>query len=146
MNNETQNPFSNYYDIRGIQSPLTQPLFHDAEVVDKAWGREIVIANNPFFCGKILAFNPNAKFSMHFHMKKRESWYVHSGKFTMVYIDTTTATKFSRELKRGDVIDINIGVPHQLIAGDEFGEIFEVSTIHNDVDSYRVEKGDSQNK
>jgi len=35
-------------------------------------------------------------------------------------------------------------MPHQLITGEQGGEIFEVSTEHFDDDSYRVEKGDSQ--
>jgi mannose-6-phosphate isomerase-like protein (cupin superfamily) len=113
-------------------------------IVLKAWGKEIIIHNDHRYCGKVLVFNPNAKFSMHFHIEKEETWYVSKGSFTLAYIDTDTATKHEKEFKVGDTLFIGRGMPHQLIAGEHGGEVFEVSTEHFDDDSYRVEKGDSQ--
>ena len=46
-------------------------------------------------------------------------------------------------LRKGDVVRQRPGQPHQLIALTD-GLIFEVSTHHEDSDSYRVMKGDSQ--
>ena len=40
------------------------------KVVDKGWGKEIWMVNNNKYCGKLLQFNQNAKFSMHYHIKK----------------------------------------------------------------------------
>ena len=113
-------------------------------VVNKAWGKEIVIHNDSRYCGKVLVFNPNAKFSMHFHIEKVETWYVTRGSFILAYINTGTATRFEKLLQVGDKVFIDRGMPHQLITGEQGGEIFEVSTEHFDDDSYRVEKGDSQ--
>jgi hypothetical protein len=48
-------------------------------------------------------------------------------------------------LNEGDVVRQKPGLPHQLESMED-GEIFEVSTTHSDHDSYRVFKGDSQNK
>jgi quercetin dioxygenase-like cupin family protein len=109
----------------------------------KGWGHELVIANSPKYCGKILHFHTGGMFSMHYHILKEETWYVASGRFRFRYIDTTTATLYETILQKGDVVTNMVGQPHQLIC-EEAGEIFETSTEHFDSDSYRVFKGDSQ--
>ena len=116
-----------------------------AEIVKKGWGHEIVFVNNNLYCGKILHFNKDAKFSMHFHLKKKETWYVSSGKFIFKYIDTHNADILEIDLHMGDTITNEIGEPHQILCLEE-GDIFEVSSQHFDSDSYRVMKGDSQAK
>jgi len=114
-------------------------------VVPKKWGKEIIIHNDEDYCGKLLIFNKSAKFSMHFHLKKKETWYVQEGKFLLRYIDTRNATLLEKELTKGMAVEVQQGDPHQLIALTK-GIIFEVSTQHFDDDSYRIEKGDSQNE
>lgn len=111
--------------------------------VEKGWGHETIIVNNDLYCGKILHFNTGAKFSMHFHLKKMETWYVASGSFLFKWIDTRTADIVEEMLHVGDTITNEVGAPHQIICLEE-GDIFEVSTQHFDSDSYRVGKGDSQ--
>jgi hypothetical protein len=76
--------------------------------VPKGWGEEIIIENNENYCGKILVFEPECKFSMHYHVVRQRP-----------------------------------GQPHQL-ESLTYGRIFEVSTHHEDSDSYRVLPGDSQ--
>lgn len=115
-----------------------------SEIVQKGWGHEVIFVNNDKYCGKILHFKKGAKFSMHYHLIKKETWYVASGKFTFKYINTKNADIVSDMLEPGDVITNEIGEPHQIICEEE-GDIFEVSTTHFDSDSYRVFKGDSQN-
>jgi mannose-6-phosphate isomerase-like protein (cupin superfamily) len=110
---------------------------------EKAWGYELWIHNKEDYCAKILHFNKDAKFSMHFHVIKEETWYVSRGYFKLIMIDTDTAEKISQYLTVGDIVEIPRGAPHQLIALEE-GDIFETSTQHFEDDSYRVEKGDSQ--
>ena len=117
-------------------SKKTQPT-----IVEKGWGKEIVIANNDEYCGKILCFNKGKRFSMHYHTKKKETWYVSKGKFLLIWIDLKSGTEYSEYLNVGDVLTNERGEPHQLIALDA-GEIFEVSTPHYDDDSYRIRKGD----
>lgn len=118
-------------------------LFESPQVVEKGWGSELVIVNTPNYCGKILRFNTGAKFSMHFHKNKIETWYVNSGKFLLRWIDTTNADQHEKELLPGESVTIDQCDPHQLVC-IEAGEVFEVSTHHEDSDSYRVQKGDSQ--
>jgi hypothetical protein len=47
-------------------------------------------------------------------------------------------------ISNGDVVRQRPGQPHQIKALTD-GRIFEVSTHHEDSDSYRVMRGDSQN-
>ena len=123
--------------------PSTGQTKQRSEIVTKGWGHEVIFVNNDKYCGKILHFKTGSKFSMHYHMIKKESWYVSTGRFTFKYIDTSNASIVTQELVQGDVITNEIGQPHQIICEEE-GDIFEVSTTHYDSDSYRVFKGDSQ--
>jgi len=111
--------------------------------VPKGWGEEIIICNHELYCGKILVFKKGAKFSMHYHMIKDETWFVNEGKFIYRWIDTETAEVNERVLNIGDTVRQRPGQPHQLECLEK-GEVFEVSTQHFDSDSYRVWKGDSQ--
>ena len=111
--------------------------------VKKGWGHELIWCTTDKYCGKLLRFNTGAKFSMHFHAEKDETWYVLDGKFLVRYIDTTNAEVFEEELNVGDVWRNKPLVPHQVICLEE-GTIIEVSTPDSIEDNYRVGKGDSQ--
>ena len=110
------------------------------QIVNKGWGKEIIFVNNGEYCGKILCFDELKKFSMHFHMKKKESWYVLKGKLELTIIKPIDGSRIKEDLNVGDTITILPGCLHQLYA-HEYSEIIEVSTQHFDDDSYRVEKG-----
>lgn len=122
---------------------LTVSKKQTATVVPKGWGHEIVFVNTPAYCGKILHFKAGAKFSMHFHLKKDETWYVSSGKFLLRFVDLATADYCMEVLNPGDCVTNSVGEPHQ-IQCLETGDVFEVSTHHEDCDSFRIWKGDSQ--
>ena len=111
--------------------------------VDKAWGHEDIWCTNDKYCGKFMLFNQGAKFSMHFHAEKDETWYVLRGKFIVKWIDTKTATTYEKELNVGDTWHNPPLFPHQLICV-ETGTIIEVSTPDSVEDNYRVMPGDNQ--
>lgn len=111
--------------------------------VKKGWGSELIWATNDKYCGKLMQFNKDARFSMHFHAEKDESWYVLSGRFEVRWINTQDASTGSRILTTGDVWRNEPLFPHQVICLDE-GTIIEVSTPDSVEDNYRVGKGDSQ--
>ena len=111
------------------------------EIVPKGWGKEIIFVNNDEYCGKLLCFEKDKKFSMHYHIKKKETWYVSKGSFILIWIETDKGITHSEYLKVGDVITNERGEPHQLIALED-SEVFEVSTKHYDEDSFRMWKGD----
>jgi mannose-6-phosphate isomerase len=111
--------------------------------VDKGWGHELIFASTDQYCGKLLNFNSGAKFSMHFHAEKDETWYVLSGKFSVFYIDTKDTTVHEAQLNPGEVWHNAPLLPHQLIC-IEAGTIIEVSTPDSVEDNYRLLPGDSQ--
>jgi mannose-6-phosphate isomerase-like protein (cupin superfamily) len=111
--------------------------------VEKGWGHELIWVSNDKYCGKIMHFNKGARFSMHFHSHKEETWYVLSGQFIVEYIDTSNASQHSVELFAGDVWHNPPLTPHRLICVEE-GDIIEVSTPDSVEDNYRVLPGDSQ--
>ena len=111
--------------------------------VEKGWGHELIWATNEKYCGKLMKFNKGARFSMHFHKEKDESWYVLDGKFDLLTIDTSDASVQKSRLETGDVWRNEPLLPHQLICLEE-GTIIEVSTPDSVEDNYRVAKGNSQ--
>lgn len=121
------------------------PCVCDGCKVPKGWGEELIIENNELYCGKLLIFKKGCKFSMHYHMLKDETWYVQSGKFVYRWIDCRNADVHEVLLKPGQIVRQRPGQPHQLEALND-GTIFEVSTHHEDDDSFRVWKGDTQTK
>jgi mannose-6-phosphate isomerase-like protein (cupin superfamily) len=120
--------------MMNINPNITTP-----KIVTKNWGYEMWIHNDEEYCGKLLVFNKEGdKFSMHYHLKKRETWFVQSGSFIFKWIDTENGLIQSKELISGESVCIERGLPHQLIALENNSTIFEVSTQHFDEDSYRI--------
>ena len=115
----------------------------EPKIVTKGWGEEVWIHNDEEYCGKILRFFKSGnKFSLHYHMLKKESWYVAKGSFDYVWLDTESGSENTSQISVGSCITIERGLPHQLIALEDNSEIFEVSTQHFDEDSYRIRVGD----
>ena len=108
----------------------------------KGWGREVWIANNPLYCGKILEIKKGKRCSLHYHKLKTESFYLRAGRL-LVRIkespDTVVVEEF--ELGPGECMDIAPGLVHQMEALED-AELFEFSTQHFDSDSHRIAKGD----
>ena len=113
------------------------------KIVPKAGGEEIWIHNDEEYCGHLLRFfKKGNKFSLHYHVIKKESWYVGKGSFEYIWLDTENGQEYCVEIETGTCITIERGQPHQLIALEDNSEIFEVSTQHFDEDSYRIRVGD----
>ena len=78
---------------------------------------------------------------MHYHLKKKETWYVQSGGFDFHWIDVENGRREKKIIKEGDTVLIERGLPHQLTALIDNSTIVEVSTEHFDEDSYRIYRG-----
>ena len=108
-------------------------------IISKNWGYEMWIHNDEEYCGKLLVFNKEGdRFSMHYHIKKKETWFVQSGSFLFKWIDVENGLINSKEIIGGESVVIERGLPHQLIALEDGSTIFEVSTQHFEEDSYRI--------
>lgn len=113
--------------------------------VKKGWGHELIWATTDKYCGKMLSFDEGAKFSMHFHREKDESWYILSGEFLVHWINTLNADVITTKLVEGDTWHNEPLLPHQ-VECVKAGVIIEVSTPDSVEDNYRVRPGDSQLK
>ncbi len=115
-----------------------------SEVI-KGWGKEVIFANQDYYCGKLLHFDhKGSKCSMHFHANKDETWYVIKGSFIVKTINKDDASINSKILKTGDVWRNPPLLPHQLESLEDGSTIVEVSTNDDNNDNYRVMIGDSQ--
>lgn len=112
--------------------------------VIKGWGKEIWFWNVDKYCYKHLCFNKNKKCSFHYHVKKDEIFHVLKGKLTIKYSfgdDINQAETLV--LKENEVFHVPCGLRHMMIADQEEDVILiEVSTTHEESDSYRIIKGD----
>ena len=113
----------------------------DHPVHERGWGYEVWIENIPEYCGKVLVLESGKRSSLHFHMKKKETMYLESGLVIIKLIDPETGKEYGVELNEKDSLLIPQGQTHQIIAMKN-SRLFEFSTIHDELDSYRVEKGD----
>ena len=111
--------------------------------VEKGWGSEFIWCTNDKYCGKFLRFNDGARFSMHFHREKEETWYVLDGVFEVETIDTSNASTHKIVLQKDDVWHNPPLLPHRITC-IQAGTILEVSTPDSVEDNYRVAPGDSQ--
>lgn len=122
-----------------MENPIIVATEHDPICkVEKTWGHEIIIENNELYCGKLLVFSKGKNFSMHYHLKKDETWYIQKGSFCFKWVDLEKAEERVNFLYEGDSVRISPGLPHQLLGMEEENIIFEFSTQHFDEDSYRL--------
>ncbi len=108
----------------------------------KGWGREVWIANNDLYCGKILEITRGKKCSLHYHKLKTESFFLRKGRLIIrvkASADSEVLEEF--ELVEGECMDVPPGLVHQMEALED-AELFEFSTQHFEEDSYRLIKGD----
>tara|TARA_R100000742_G_C4271352_1_gene90258 strand:- start:1185 stop:1529 length:345 start_codon:yes stop_codon:yes gene_type:complete len=110
--------------------------------VEKRWGHELWLANNKEenYCGKILHIKEGQSTSMHFHVNKHETFYVLKGTLCVNVLDTETTEATPVYVKAGESFEVSRIVPHKLSPLDEAVEFIEISTFHEDSDSYRVSK------
>ncbi len=108
----------------------------------KGWGREVWIANNDRYCGKILEIKKGKRCSLHFHKIKTESFYLRAGRLK-IRIKESPESQTLEEfvLEAGECMDVPIGLVHQMEALED-AELYEFSTQHFDSDSHRLVRGD----
>ena len=112
-----------------------------AKKVDKSWGYEIHRVNNKEenYCSKILFIEKGKGTSMHYHLKKHETFYVREGMLLVTTIDTQTIESTVTALLPGECMEIPRGIAHRLSADEDSPvEFDETSTYSEDSDSYRV--------
>jgi mannose-6-phosphate isomerase len=102
------------------------------------WGTALIIENNEIYCCKLLRFLQKHRTSLQYHKNKDETLYVQSGQFIFEY--KIGEKEFSESVHPGEKIRFKPGTIHRVSALTE-GEILEVSTHHEDSDTYQLETG-----
>ena len=120
--------------------------------VPKGWGWESWLANTDEYCGKILYVHRSKMCSYHYHKVKDETFYLQDGRIQLLYSQPENGgmeNPFMDEvgqamqltLEPGDCFHVPRLMRHRFI-GLKDSHIIEISTHHEDSDSYRIEKGD----
>jgi len=130
------------YTSKNEHKNYISKTFQSVLYVPKGWGHEKWIVNKSEYCGKLLFFNKGKKCSWHYHIKKDEVFYLHSGSLVVRYSDEDDIEACKTiQLKAGDAFHVYRGLRHQMEALEDT-ELFEFSTEHFDEDSHRILKGD----
>lgn len=122
-----------YIETSGVFLPLFK---------SKGWGGELWVVNTREYCGKILVFQSSRKCSWHYHKKKTETFHVLEGLVQILTgISNDLSMADSRFLSPGESLHIPVGIRHQIVAVED-SKVLEISTFHQEDDSYRLIKGD----
>ncbi len=103
----------------------------EVKEVEKVWGKEIWMANTDLYCGKKLILKKGKRCRLHYHKNKDETFYIDSGKVLME-LENDKQIMLPKE-----VILIRPGKKHRF-SGIKESVIIEISTHHEDSDSYRL--------
>ena len=106
-------------------------------IIEKAWGYEKIIINDPY-CLKVLSVNAKQGCSMHYHVRKKETFYVTVGELKVEFIDPDFGKCRYIKLRHGESITIEPGQAHRFTALGLGAEFIEASTHDDPSDSYRV--------
>ncbi len=105
--------------------------FNQISIIDKPWGREILLAVEEEYVGKILEVKAGKRLSLQYHKEKKETMYLLEGRMKLTLDDETMV------VEAGKSITINPGTIHRVEALEDV-KIIEVSTIQLD-DIVRLE-------
>jgi mannose-6-phosphate isomerase-like protein (cupin superfamily) len=100
--------------------------------IKKVWGCEEQIENNDKYSCKLLHINSGYQSSLHYHMKKDETFILQKGRILLEIGDSV------HEMQPGDYIRIQPQTRHRFKALED-SVILEVGTTHYENDSYRLE-------
>jgi mannose-6-phosphate isomerase-like protein (cupin superfamily) len=101
----------------------------------KKWGHEVWIVNNDLYCGKILCIETHWQVSYHCHVKKHETFHILDGCIYFKY----DGIEF--KMNKGMTIVVPQNTFHSFGGLTTYPSyIIEVSTPHDEEDSYRADE------
>jgi len=104
----------------------------EVKIVPKVWGCEEWIVNNDKYCGKLLKIKKGAQSSLHYHIKKMETFYCIKGQ---VRLEIDGKGYILNPYSRPKTI--LQGQMHQF-GGISDATLLEISTHHDDNDVVRL--------
>jgi rfaE bifunctional protein kinase chain/domain len=138
-----QVPGTSTISIEELESALIKCGNNISEigVVPKIWGYEKWIENNEKYCSKLLFVKRGYQCSHHYHKVKDEAFLVTSGH---VRLELGKKGQKVIHMREGDFQRVVPNTIHSF-RGIEDSEILEVSSHHDDEDSYRLDKSKKVN-
>jgi len=106
-------------------------MIYKPTFVEKPWGREIWLANEPEYALKLIEVGEGGRLSLQYHKKKKESVYVFKGKMRLLLGDNELL------VEAGEAVHIQPNVKHRMEALEDL-ILIEVSTPQLD-DVVRLE-------
>ncbi len=100
------------------------------KIVPKIWGKEYWITNEKEYCGKLLFIRKGCQSSLHYHKKKKETFFLISGDVNLEVGHSVIPIK--------DMVVIEPKTRHRFI-GVTDAVLLEVSTHHDENDVVRIE-------
>lgn len=113
-------------------------IISESKKVEKVWGSEEWVVNNDKYCMKHLTLKKGMRCSLHYHKEKDETFVIFSGLVYMEIEDERNAIE-GYTMMPGDRVRIKPNTAHRF-SGLKNSLIIEVSTHHEDEDSYRRDK------
>lgn len=115
---------------------------NEIQVVQKSWGRELVIVNSKAagYCGKIMQAEPPGTSRIERHGKKDETFYVLEGSLMLEVFGYGEIPVLENilYLRPGDSYRLTPGHWHRFSAGEKGTRFVEFSTFHEDADTERA--------
>lgn len=105
--------------------------------VPKVWGIEYWLVNVPEYCSKLLVVNAGFQCSLHYHIKKRETFVLLAGDIDVTLRGGPDFTLASKKLSEGERCEIFPGLAHRF-SSDNGAALLEISTHHDDSDVVRI--------
>src|ERR1700680_5053168 len=100
-----------------LEGNMERRVRQPVHVEPKGWGREVWLANNELYCGKILEINKGKRCSLHFHKLKTESFFLRVGRLRVTIKASADAEEIEQFiLNQGECMDIPPGLVHQMEA------------------------------
>ena len=101
------------------------------KIVNKVWGTERWIINNNLYCMKELHVKADCTCSLHYHKVKDETFVMKHGRILLLHNSKLSI------FKPGEIVRVKPGEHHKFHACED-SMMIEVSTHHDDRDSYRL--------
>ncbi len=93
---------------------------------EKPWGYEILFAHTPLYAGKIIFIRQGHRFSLQYHKKKDESFYIYQGK-ALLEMDGQDGKPEESIVQAGDCFRVQPMTKHRLKAIEDT-TLLEAST------------------
>lgn len=105
--------------------------------IEKSWGYENWLVNNELYCAKHLICYKDrwsSKGKYHYHKHKDETFFILMGRLLL------DIEGVEYDLTKGDKKRIKPNERHRFKATTEYCKVLEVSTHHDESDSYRIDE------